>query len=98
MTNELIWYSKELKSRCSILWASHSLVSSPSTLQHCKRKGGSGEYSTTFLYFRGISAVQIDLAIIPPVLGFLTHHTFTDLLSTLSNLLKPSKTLQRLSF
>jgi len=43
----------------------------------------------------------VDLAIIPPVLGFLTtnhlsltHHAFTDRLQ----LLNPSKTLQGLSF
>ena len=32
------------------------IVSSPDPLQHCQRKGESGEYSTTFLYLRGISA------------------------------------------
>ena len=65
------------------------LVSSPDLLQHCKRKGRSGEYSTTFLpEFRrynliGCCSNYLTCTGLPycKPLTF-THHTFTDLLST----------------
>ena len=58
-------------------WFHHSLVSSPDPPSTVQEERGSGEYSTTFLYLRGISAVQSDwlmLAIISPVLGRLPYH------------------------
>ena len=62
------------------------LVSNPDP--HPKRKEGSGEYSTTFLYLHGISAAQSDWLMFQlshlywASLLQTTYHTFTDLLST----------------
>ena len=74
----------------------------PSTFQEEKY----GEYSTTFLYLQGILVAQSDWLIwqlfhlywLPyhKIFSF-THHTSTDLHSTPSNLLKPSKWLQSLA-
>ena len=76
-----------------------TLVSYPDPpLQHSKRKGRSGEYSQVppeIVEISGRSISLADLSIIPLVLASLLqqlsfiHHT--------SNLLKPSKTLQRFS-
>ena len=70
----------------------YSCSQSPSTLQE---DGGSGEYSTTFLYlrrnfaefrwvnFRGRTIWLADVAIISPVLGFLIANHLTSLITPL---------------
>ena len=75
-----------------------TLVSYPDPpLQHSKRKGRSGEYSQVppeIVEISGRSISLADLSIIPLVLASLLQHFF---IHHTSNLLKPSKTLQRFS-
>ena len=84
------------------------LVSSPDPLQHCKRKGCLVNIVQHFCTSSGISGwynLIGEFGNYPTCTGLpyhnlysSTHHTFTGLLSTPSNLLKPSKRLQRFSF
>ena len=96
---QLLSSLKEEKKQYVWRWGISLEPNPPSTLQE---ERGSGEYSTTFLHFCWNFSGTIwlaDVAIISPVLGWLpyhkplsfSHHTFT-------NLLKPNKQLQRLSF
>ena len=66
----------ELMGRMSVDRGGDYVLSSPDPLQHSKRKGGSGEYST-FLCLFEISVVQSDWLIwqfFPPVLSLIPRH------------------------
>ena len=66
----------ELMGRMNVDRGGDYVLSSPDPLQHSKRKGGSGEYST-FLCLFEISVVQSDWLIwqfFPPVLSLIPRH------------------------